>query len=429
MSRVGPSRRCLLASLAFLSLSGYLLAGLEPGVGCPNDNPFIVIMKKDGVQLYDTPKRVSSVCKHEFETYGTCCKESKLVGYAKKDTKQVIKTHDKLIAEFKKLVKANSKLVTDIGQIASLKEAVSSESGRSEINSAIFTAQQIESSHEFIELQKLFGNTTTAHIEEFARENLNCWTRLAKERNVSICATCSGRSNHFFEDGKILITEHLCSELTEICEAPMKTITELVAGISHLKKISEHIADAGIQIKSGKANGLGGILGAILGGVFAGVENMNQFLQAAPAPISRRIHSEAMHQIALCGKFVKMREPIMLQDMEKILDKISGMKFDIKPSLKTYIRVHRNRQRTGRYQGGVSANYQRPTGTAVAPTLHSLFSTNQPNRWRIGGRVLQFGGTPTPNLGTDAQVVDPTDPSYSGVGVSGHVPVAEGSEF
>src|SRR3990167_7670287 len=122
MSRVGPSRRCLLASLAFLSLSGYLLAGLAPGVGCPNDNPFIVIMKKDGVQLYDTPKRVSSVCKHEFETYGTCCHENQLVAYAEQDKKNIEQDHVDLLKEYRSLVEITKNLKELLEALSKVKQ-------------------------------------------------------------------------------------------------------------------------------------------------------------------------------------------------------------------------------------------------------------------------------------------------------------------
>src|SRR3990167_9217078 len=111
MSRGGPSRRCLLASLAFLSLSGYLLAGLAPGVGCPNDNPFIVIMKKDGVQLYDTPKQVNDVCKGEFDTYGTCCDHTKLQKYAANDWKNIKHDQVRLMKEYRSLVNVSSSLL------------------------------------------------------------------------------------------------------------------------------------------------------------------------------------------------------------------------------------------------------------------------------------------------------------------------------
>src|SRR3990167_3307944 len=439
MSRVGPSRRCLLASLAFLSLSGYLLAGLAPGVGCPNDNPFIVIMKKDGVQLYDTPKQVSHICKAEFETYGTCCDESVLVQYANQDYDRTVVTHNKLIVEFKKLISANRKLVLAIRQISKIQV----KRGNRKVLKLIEKAKALKHSQPFKMLQTLFGNTTKADIAEFSEKNLKCWTRLTKERSASICATCSGRSNHFFHKNKILISQHKCIELADACAAPMKVITQLVVGVSHLQKISKSIAEAGIQISSGGRTLLVNHIKRIvataakiiikiattpLGGSHD-AQTWANFLQPdSNGADAQESISDFDRKIRLCGKFVKMREPIMLQDMQKILNQMNQLHFEPAPFLQAYIN---NQTGTGsrvpeRKPSSGSGCKRKPKTSHTAAKYQSV-KTQSPQQWKVGNRVLQFATTD--NIGSDAEIVIPTDSSYSSVGVSGHGPMADDMLF
>ena len=253
-------------------------------------------------------------------------------------------------------------------------------------------------------LETHLASVTQEKAEKFSEENRKCWMALSKERDASICQICSGRGNHFFMNDKILVSQAKCAQLSAICRSPMATITSIVAGVEALERISAIIADAGIEVKIDQS----GIVESktAIKDLFAGLDPFQKLLLANP---------EMSTNEDLCEKFVKMRTPIMLEAMDVILKKITAIQFCMTQELSSFVGRRTNKN----YSYTLSAYFPLPTG---------FCSTQIPkSNWQLK-RLLQFNGSP-PALGSDATFVNPTDPSYTSIGVSGHSPVPDHSSF
>src|SRR3990167_2937019 len=401
MSRGGPSRRCLLASLAFLSLSGYLLAGLAPGVGCPNDNPFIVIMKKDGVQLYDTPKQVSHICKAEFENYGTCCDETRLHGYAQADTAQIMNAQDKVVAEFSHLVKMAKEVVTALEILNKASVVLRGE----------FVPENQEFSNAAHLLTDRIVTTIKAHIAklgspvaigEFSVKNAECWEAVSQLRSKAICSYCSGRANHFFKNKKILIPQQTCNNLNQICSRSLSIVVDSGKFLADLENFAKQTRDSGLDINLASILDLGKVAALKK---YAG--EIEKALSFASNPNQLQMLS-SLRQTQLCHTFLNIKHTSAISKVESITASTSQAKWAFKPNVGSVV-----------YSNKSKFNSQEAAFLQAHQSLNPKWETSNM-------RLLQFGGNPGDDfIVEDATIIDPQDSSYSSTGVSGHGPISE----
>src|SRR3990167_8299670 len=112
-------QRKLLAAACMLLILGQIYCEIPRGTACPNSNPFIKLMRKAKIGLYEKPMiSTSDVCDFEFEKYGSCCNPTQLKDYAHQDSSEILEIAKKLGTEYKNFQGIIPRIFKRIKQIA-----------------------------------------------------------------------------------------------------------------------------------------------------------------------------------------------------------------------------------------------------------------------------------------------------------------------
>lgn len=206
----------MLAVLAVLLLVSPVLSGEKT---CYSKNPFLGSIKNSrpiSVGILDNPKKGAfSHCQSEWNIYGTCCQESHLLEFFELESGIIDNTRKALdwtvhhlkevledISSFlKKEKNANKQFQTQVNQLLNIPE-----------------------------------------LPSFNQTSENCWSYFKKIRGSALCATCSGRSEKFFFNNKILVSPEDCSDTVRVCEGFFKTLREVESALEPIRfDIDNHI--------------------------------------------------------------------------------------------------------------------------------------------------------------------------------------------
>lgn len=208
----------------------YLLLILSPAnsQNCEDKNPFIKVLKNQGVIIYAQPQTTTTnTCKYEWSTYKTCCDSNSLIQYGNKDT-------DSLRA-------AILSIQTELGKASTiLQDALGTlEPVQTEISKLLEQTALKDDIAEFQKFSSYYANTKA----QLTPQQDSCLQRMTQLRTRSLCSTCSGRSQIFFEGNFARMSEKDCRSTIDSCHNAWRTIINLADAMSLAKSIAIRLKD------------------------------------------------------------------------------------------------------------------------------------------------------------------------------------------
>ena len=384
-------RTTIILVLLFASISSQT----EPAAGtaCKNNNPFIELVK---LSKYKAPELTSHICAFEFATYGTCCDQWNFGPYAANEARYLAQDVDRIVNEYETFKGIIPKVYGLLKKIA----FAPLHSSRTDWNQKIGIARSLFQNSTL--LQYFEENLKVAHkAGDFKEASQECWNFQSKVRDLTLCFTCSGRSNHFFNNRKALISQATCNTFVSKCASPLSNLVRFVKALevlpwlgNQLKKLDVYL-NVDAKLNTQEVNKYFEIFRN---------ENIEQLIDAAESSSSPHLHA------TMCSKFFRLRETPIVAQMRPMFS--SNSKWEIK--------VEEISKYLDQAKVAISANLK-----VFEDHLNSMGHSSTTNFWSVG-RLLQFQHS---QLESDTQIIETTDPSYSGVGVSGLAPMEFDEDF
>ena len=390
-----------------LLLTAQVLSSAAKGISCPNSNPFIKLMKEANATLHEKPVLSNSLCGFEFEQYGSCCQLNDLRQYAQRDTEEIAASVKLINQEYKHFQGMMPKIFSLIKQIALAPIDPNNRSMNSKIRSAEITLKDMKTARAQMWFKTVAA--ATEHSDMFEEANTECWKMQEKARRVALCYTCSGRSRHFFNMQKALISVSTCQEFVKSCSYPLSTLVKFIKTFEGFNFLRFRLPNLGIDINIDSKLNTGS-----LSKYFRALKNEGIFELVDAV----QKYSTPELQAQMCSKFLRLGEKPIISQMRTIFKSSQPWKIEI-PKIATYLAEHKKQisikmEQFNRESNIKFANEEAPWRPA---------STN--SNWGLS-RLLQFNGVA---FESDSKIIDVTDPSYKSVGVSGKSPMELSQEF
>lgn len=217
-----------------------LLVAASRTAGCANNNSQIILLQKENVVLLQTPSFATTSCGEEWRRYGTCC-DSKTLGLAVNLDRDQIKALNMSIAQ--KLVKIEDLLSPTI---ESMRYVLTNPLSPPYDSRALLVAPENDP---FTGLQARSALNISAVFSK-------CWSHMTTVRSASVCTACSGRSQVFFKQKNLLLTDTACTGVIDSCFsnfillARTSEITRrFISMLDLIEKSGSYIPSSLIQLK------------------------------------------------------------------------------------------------------------------------------------------------------------------------------------
>lgn len=197
----------------FLILSSVSCNDAPNTKDCAQRNPFSIELAKSHRDMF-LPQQSAyeqGTCGGEWKTFGTCCKLGNLTDYAIRDGQKIRRSIDIAITNGKSIAQIYMKLA-NLG-----KNVVQMTSGSSK--------KLIEYVHSSEGESMIMLMKNILEKPDFLKSQTEkCWNKMIKVRSSSLCFTCSGRSESFFDGEKALISQESCNSILNECSEHFNSI-------------------------------------------------------------------------------------------------------------------------------------------------------------------------------------------------------------
>ena len=190
----------------------------------------------------------NNVCGAELKKYGTCCKEGDILAHGQRDRQQIMEAAERLAKFYPNLKGYVSDIYSTLKKI-SVANIKNWQNKNNPFEQAIKFAKAFLSKGE--NLDKFERWSKVGENDQKYRDDAHkCWDKVTKQRQASLCYTCSGRSKHFFtKDGKKGVAEEkYCEESISLCFGWIKTTIDWIDMLNWLKSAESQFADASINL-------------------------------------------------------------------------------------------------------------------------------------------------------------------------------------
>lgn len=164
---------------------------------CMAMNPFLASLATSDsvkVQIYDQPRKDIPIdhCQAEWEKYGACCDQDDLILSNYLESRLI----DLNVEFLAKVVKDKAAALSSIL-----------------IQTKSYFANHAPQSTK----DKFKEIINSSHVVNFQENSKKCWDFMKAQRSSAICSICSGRSSIYFNQGKILVSQHTCLGAASKC--------------------------------------------------------------------------------------------------------------------------------------------------------------------------------------------------------------------
>src|SRR3990167_541265 len=191
----------------WLLMASCLPAGLLCQKACANKNPMLEKLRGAGVKIYTSPRQNQNFCRNEWGSYGTCCEAGSAASAMSHKTQENQKEIEEMIKE-----------------IESLPAALSSFQSKAITSMTFAMLIKLRSQRNLDKLLEYLRS----HKEEIRSSQLRCMTKLNQVTRASTCNICSGNSQRFFSDSKILMRESECRAILGECETAWRGVVDIL---------------------------------------------------------------------------------------------------------------------------------------------------------------------------------------------------------
>ena len=380
-------------------------ARLSEGVSCPNNNPFIKQIPAGAVALNKEPQLETKICGFEFGKYGSCCDTSQLVEFGVQEFKQLTLETERVNREYAQFQELLPKIHKLFKQIAFAPLHPSNADWNRKITEA--RSQWVKTN----QLSTLASYLVSKdHARRFFESNQKCWNIHARAREVALCYTCSGRSSHFFREGKALINQSTCDLFVEHCYFPLSEMAKLLQRLQLIFHFGKSAQIVGLSL-----NGEQKINTADL------YRYSNQLYSQRLDVLTHKVTTQNMHpnlKQVVCNQFLRLREKPLVSSLYTMFT--ADIPWVVAaPGLDAWL------QENDHHIKVAIAAYDAQQASKIS---NKAAGVQQPvSNWNLS-RLLQFGSASS-LIGSDAKIISPSDPSYTSVGVSGNSPMDLGNSF
>ena len=176
---------------------------------CEDKNPFLRILGSSGVQILEEVSfQKGTKCKTEWEEFGTCCDIDGLIEYANNDHQSIrLAVRDTKIKVYE-ISTLLTNLLQNVKWIAKNEDIFLGKRTTTIIGPLLLKIEP-----------KIKLTTSITNSPNFNKSIDSCWKTMKKARSNSLCPSCSGRSELFFERGKAIISENVCAVIMNDCSS------------------------------------------------------------------------------------------------------------------------------------------------------------------------------------------------------------------
>ena len=261
---------------------------------CDQENPSIKILKEAHVMIHSQPVFTSSSCGDEWRLYGSCCDFETLKTAVLTDVQSIKEDTNKLVGTISAVIKVFGKLK---------KGPLDEKKNRAKLLQAALKG-------------KGFQILEQMSIQKISREANICWGEMAKTRSASVCTTCSGRSQVFFNNQKALVTQEVCSRVVDKCKPHL----ELLSVMSVLAQTVGKSMDESSTLAASTKDKL---------------KRIEAVFCSASSPMPEcQNGSKGDINDWICSKFVRLREKTLLKEIEPLFANLKEILDDVMSRLK-----------------------------------------------------------------------------------------------
>ena len=190
----------------------------------------------------------NDICGAELKSHGTCCKEADLLAHGERDRQLIMQAAERLAQFYPNLKGYVSDIYSTLKKI-SVANIKNWQNSNNPFEKAIKFAKdflsKVENLDKFERWSKVGDNE-----QKYRGDAQKCWDKVTKQRQASLCYTCSGRSKHFFtEDGKKGVAEEkYCEQSIGLCCDWIKTTIDWIDMLNWLKSAESNFTNVSINL-------------------------------------------------------------------------------------------------------------------------------------------------------------------------------------
>lgn len=196
-------------------------------------NPYIEARKKFQVNpliMLSEPRMNTGKCGLEWQKHGTCCDHYNLPSHISSNEDKLIQASNVIVANFQKLAGFSNSVFQIVKQLA-LSVKTTDQTRNTIINNANLF---LNNGSNLMAFESFASIGSTSQTDLYKTEMTKCWTDMRALRISSICSTCSGRAQIYFNGEKGLLEEKYCLRSLQNCLTSLKMTFKLIKMVKWL---------------------------------------------------------------------------------------------------------------------------------------------------------------------------------------------------
>ena len=176
-------------------------------------------LKSKSVQIFDTPRSpTNKTCDSQWSKKGTCCDLNSLIAYSKQDGASIS-------SGLKLALNSLFNISVHISQTVLMGDFLTKHQvgwiGLIATYSKVFSRQDMGHFRELI-------SSVPKNFKAHQQAGQKCWATVSNIRALSLCSTCAGDSEKYFNAHAALIRSNTCSDIMSSCEHHFLTLIRFV---------------------------------------------------------------------------------------------------------------------------------------------------------------------------------------------------------
>ena len=190
----------------------------------------------------------NNICTAELKVHGTCCKEGDLLAHGQRDRQLILAAAQRFAQFYPNLKGYVSDIYSTLKKI-SVAKLQNWQNSNNPFEKAINFAKDFLSKGENLDKFERWSKVGDDD-QKYRDDALKCWDKVTKQRQASLCYTCSGRSKKFFtKDGKKGVAEEkYCEQSIGLCFDWIKTTIDWIDMLNWLKSVESQFTNVDINL-------------------------------------------------------------------------------------------------------------------------------------------------------------------------------------
>lgn len=211
-------------------------------------NPFLALIASEGVKINPKAEQNKESCIGEWNTYGNCCEVASLKKFYEDKKKSMEETAVKFEAEAQSLVESYHTAEKNTNDV--IHRAEKPKQTRRLQQTGWYTQMKANGgskSQLLLEVRKkaanlgLFASKISELLPQLTKQRPACISQLTLIRSASLCNMCSGRSEDFFRDGKLMVKMSTCEAVLESCHGYWKLLIEALDYMRSAQQVLDNL--------------------------------------------------------------------------------------------------------------------------------------------------------------------------------------------